>query len=311
MSGECGEPLGRLEWRFWSSPAMEVTSAGGERLATPDGAQGASPSLPSSPSPASPRSLSSSMQNRMLKHWRKKSSQIVRDRACSRVLDESPGIVAGVSLLAIRPARLPSDLNAAGLKLQVLPPSTFPLENVIMADDWIVVQNRHRRTPPVATPASRNSNLKRSSPMVRTKGLNGKPTSKVCTQVRPTSPGLNPLGSRRSGLHRILGFHWNSHRGATPAAHHDRQATMAGRLPAGNFGAGGRGSAQPGEAGQSRQINGGGFSGNLAGANGGFGGIGPQGGSQPGFAAMSFGAGSGSSSQMGGQGNQGSFSQSL
>jgi hypothetical protein len=296
MSDDCGEPLGRLEWRFWSSPELEATPAGGERLATPDGAQGASPFHPSSSSPASPRSLSSSMENRALKRWRKKSSQIVRDRACGRVLDESSGIVAGVSSPAIRPARPPSDLSAAGLKIPVLPPSTFPLENVIVADDWTVVQSHRRRPPLVAAPASRNGDFKCSPPMVWTKRLNGKPTSKAFTQVRPTSPGLNPLGSRRSGLHRILGFHWSSHRGAAPAARRDREAIMAGRPPAGSFGVGGRGPAQPGQAGQSRQINGGGFSGNLAGTNGGFGGNGPQGGGQPGFAAMTFGVGSGSSS---------------
>jgi hypothetical protein len=66
-SEDCGEPLGRLEWRFWSPPAPEDSPAGGERLASPVGAQGASPFLPSSPSPASPRSLSSSMENRALK----------------------------------------------------------------------------------------------------------------------------------------------------------------------------------------------------------------------------------------------------
>jgi hypothetical protein len=161
------------------------------------------------------------MENRALKRWRKKSSQIARDRACGRVLDEIPGDDAGVSSPAIRPARPLSDLRAAGLKIPVLPPSTFPLENVINADDWTIVQSHRRRPPIVATPASRNGEFKRSPPMVWTKRLNGKPTSKASTQVRPTSAGLNPLGSRRSGLHRILGFHWSSHRGVAPAVRRD------------------------------------------------------------------------------------------
>jgi hypothetical protein len=309
MSEDCGEPLGRLEWRFWSPPAAKDSPADGERPASPVVAQGASPFLPSPPSPVSQRSLSSSMENRTLKRWHKRSSQIFKDRASGRSLVDIPVDTADFSPPATRPARSASDLCDAGLKLPVLPPSTFPIENVIVADDWTVVRRRRRRPTPDVTPASRSGDFKCSSSLVWTKRLNGRPACKASTAVRPISTGLNPLESRRSGLHRILGFHWNSHRGAAPAARRDRQVPMAGRPPTGGFGTGGRGPVQPVQTGPSRQINGGSFSGNSAGANGGFGGNGPQGGGQSGFASMTFGAGSGSSSQLGGQGNIGNFGQ--
>jgi hypothetical protein len=191
MTEVFGEPLGRLEWRFWSPPAAKDPTAGGEQPASPAVAQGASPFPPSSPSPVSQRSLSSSTENRTLKRWHKRSSQILKDRACGRTLVDVPLISADISPPATRPARPSPVLYDAGLKLPVLPPSTFPLENVIIADDWTVVRSRRRRPTPDATPASRPGDFKRSSSLVWTKRLNGRPACKVSTAVRPTSSGLN------------------------------------------------------------------------------------------------------------------------
>jgi hypothetical protein len=176
MSVFCGEPLGRLGGRFWSSPAPEASPAG-EKCSSPsavaDGTQGASPFHLYSPSPASSRSLSSSMEDRALKRWHKKSSQIARDRVCGRVLDDASWDASYISPPAIKSTRSPSDLRAAGLKIPVLPPSAFPLENVINADDWTLVQSRRRRPPPSAAPASRNGKFKHSPSMVWTKRMNG------------------------------------------------------------------------------------------------------------------------------------------
>jgi hypothetical protein len=151
MSVICGEPLGRLGGRLWSLPALEATPAGEKHSSSPpatDGTQGTSPFHLSSPSHVSSRSLSSSVDDRAFKRWRKKKSQIARDRDCGRALDDASWDAPCASSPAIQSTRSPSDLRAAGLKIPALPPSTFPLENVINADDWTLVQSRRRRSPP-------------------------------------------------------------------------------------------------------------------------------------------------------------------
>jgi hypothetical protein len=264
----CGETLERLPGRFWESSSPEFDLAEEPPADSSAGDPVGSFSFLSSPSsPCSTRSLSSSTEARGSKQWRTKAIQRARDRKCGEeLLCTSWDVAAPVPPPASPRLSSPSSPHSIhpfwpGIKIPVLALTTF-VENVINASEWTRVRSRDRR--PNATPSS-------SSASGRGRSIVG--ASSIWIKKRSARPSVGPLSSggpppdnldrgatRKTGLHRFLGFHWHRQREFAPVRG-DHRTEMAGKPPPGIPGANGR--ATPLTFGQQRQSGGGGFGGNF------------------------------------------------
>jgi hypothetical protein len=91
----------------------------------------------------------------------------------------------------------------------VLAPSTF-MEHAIIASEWTRVQSRRRRSTPSPsspTTACRRKGSKQRTSLMWIKKSPARPTLGPPVSNQPSVIGSTATPPRRSGLHRILGFH--------------------------------------------------------------------------------------------------------
>jgi hypothetical protein len=121
---------------------------------------------------------------------------------------------AGGSRSPVSPTSSPTNDRAsigsrADIKLPVLEPSTF-VEHAIIANEWTRVQPRRRRSAsslPSPSTAGRGRNFKSSSSLIWIKKNSSRPIPGPSGSVQPRVSESVATTPRKSGLHRILGFH--------------------------------------------------------------------------------------------------------
>jgi hypothetical protein len=176
---------------------------------------------------------------------------------CDTILHSRSWDAASPAPSPTSPAPSTSLGSWSGVKVPVLAPTTF-VEHAIVASEWTRVQPRRRRSSaPLSSPTttSRGKLFKSDASLMWIKKHSARPRPGPPGSGQPSAPGFSTAPSRRSGLYRILGFHWRSQRGVAPVYHGDRPNAMAGRPdPAG------KGAGSSGLFGAPRQGGGGNFS---------------------------------------------------
>jgi hypothetical protein len=141
--------------------------------------------------------------------------------------------------------------------------------------------------------ADRGRILKSNAALMWIKKIPTRPTPGPSGPDQPRVPGIIEASPRRSGLHRILGFHWRSQRGIAPVSRGTAVAMDGRPDPVG----------KPGLFGASRQGGGGNPSAGASFGGGGNGAAFPQRGSQSNAAQGGFNANAGFGFNAGPQGN--------